>query len=120
MRFEDGKLAWNIQYEKKTNSLFTGSVRHISPIRMSEFSLLTHDILVTTGDYANPDLVRTNVINHHFSWLSLNGENPAGSIHLLQTVPKNETIYQQLLAIRDGDNVSITGWEILRIDFLDS
>ena len=120
MRFEEGDRIWTIQYEKKTSSQFRGTVRHTSPIRLNEIPLLTHDILVTSGDYANPELVITNVANHRFRWQALTDERPTGKINLLHTVPKDESIYQQLLSIKSNDTVIITGWEILRIDALDS
>ena len=66
MRFEEGDRTWTIHYEKKSSSQFKGIVRHTSTIRLSEIPLLTHDILVTSGDFADSDLVTTSVANHHF------------------------------------------------------
>lgn len=120
MRYEEGENTWTIQYEKKTSSQFKGSVRHVSPIRLNEIPLLTHDILVTSGDYADPELVTASVSNHRFRWQSLTDTRPDGRINLLHTVPKDESIYQQLMSIQTGDTVLISGWEILRIDALDS
>ena len=40
---------------------------------------------------------------------------PEGSINLLHTLPANEEVYQQLLQVRSGDEVTITGREILTI-----
>ena len=120
MRFEEGDRSWTIQYEKKTSSQFKGSVRHISPIRLNEIPLLSHDILVTSGDFADPELVSTSVTNHRFMWLALTEGHPEGKINLLHTVPKDDTIYKQLLGIHTGDTVLISGWEILRIDALDT
>ena len=104
-----------ISFEKSSDSIFLGLVRHISPIREDKFPILTHDILVTSGDYADPQKVTTSVFNHHFFWNSRTS-NPQGSINLLHAVPKNNQIYQQMLAIQTGQTVRITGREILRID----
>jgi hypothetical protein len=104
-----------VSYEKASASTFTGLVRHISPIRLGDFSILTHDVLVTSGDFANPDKVSTSVINHHFSWTSAESY-PRGAINLLHTVPLNEAIYRQLLELRSGQNVSVVGREILKIN----
>jgi hypothetical protein len=108
-------LYWTITFESKGTSEFSGIVRHVSPFRMGQLRILTHDILVTSGDYANPDVVSTSVFSHHFTWRSSNTAHPSGRINLLHTVPANEEIYRQLLKIRAWDEVVITGREILSI-----
>ncbi len=120
MHYEDSGRAWDISYEKAYPSRFMGKVSHVSAIRLKEIPLLTHDILVTSGDFADPALVRTSVTNHHFTWVALSDTYPEGAINLLHTVPKDEGIFNQLQAIRTGDDVEISGWEILRIDALNS
>ena len=107
---------WTITYEKTVDSVFSGLVRHISPIRMADFPFLTHDVLVTSGDFANSKLVSTSVFNHHFTWTSSLTGQPQGSINLLHIVPANKAIYQQLLALSSGQQATIRGVEILRID----
>jgi hypothetical protein len=77
--------------------------------------VLTHDILVASGDYADRRLVRTSVINHHFTWRATTDTPPEGRINLLHAVPADEEIYEQLLTIRRGDEVTIGGREILAI-----
>jgi len=106
---------WQVQFEGFNESKYIGIVRHASPIRIKEFSILTHDILVTTGDYANPDKVNTNVVDHKFFWSSPENPSPTGSINLIHAVPANKTIYQQLLEIQKWDTVKITGREIFSI-----
>lgn len=104
-----------LTYETPFNSSFNGLVRHISPIRLGAYPILTHDILVTSGEFANPDIVHTSVIDHHFSWTSAK-RSPQGAINLLHTVPVNMDIYSQLMALRIGQTVRITGREIYRIE----
>lgn len=111
-----GGSRWEIVYEKRVASAFAGLVRHASPIRLGTFPFLTHDILVTSGDYANPAIVSTRVSNHHFTWFSQAKSAPGGTINLIHAVPLNETIYNQLLEIRNGQQAVISGYEILRID----
>ena len=111
-----GEKTWTIQYENSNTSQYKGLVRHISPIRLAEFPYLTQDILVTTGDYSDETKVFTYVSDHHFSWYSRAQAHPEGSIHLLHAVPKNEQLYRQLLNIRSGDQVIISGIEIGRIN----
>ena len=104
-----------ISFEKSSDSVFAGLVRHVSPIREDKFPVLTHDILITSGDYADPQKVSTSVFNHHFFWQS-GSQNSQGSINLLHTVPRDNSIYNLLLAVKTGQFVRITGREILRID----
>jgi len=116
---ENGQ-SWDISYETGRVHSFSGLVRHISPIHEQAFAILTFDILVTNGDFANPDLVQTSVTNHHFTWSAPTLVTPHGEIHLLHTVPANEAINQRLMSIHNGDEVTISGYEIYRIEGYDS
>ena len=107
---------WTITYEKTFDSIFSGLVRHVSPIRMGDFPFLTHDVLVTNGEFDDSRLVSTSVFNHHFSWTSSQPTQPKGSINLLHIVPANPAIYRQLMGVHSGQQVTIRGVEILHID----
>jgi hypothetical protein len=107
---------WDISYEAKTDIVFPGLVRHSTPIKESGFEILSRDILITNGDFSNPDFVATSVVDHHFTWSSLKAETPKGTLNLLHTVPMNQEINQLLNSIKVGDTVAIRGWEILRIN----
>jgi hypothetical protein len=113
-------LYWKVQYEGPGEAKFIGTVRHVSPIRINEFKILTHDILVTTGDFSNPDLVNTTVVDHKFVWKATSPETPIGTIHLVHAVPATKDIYQQLLTIQNTDIVKLTGREIYSIKAYES
>ncbi|MCJ7626203.1 MAG: hypothetical protein MUO76_22155 [Anaerolineaceae bacterium] len=113
------QYVWEISYEGRRDTKYTGFVRHISPIRMSDFPVLSHDILITTGDFSDHEFVRTTVMNHKFTWLSTMNEPPTGMINLLHTVPLNAEIYKQLIKIKSGAEVSIHGVEIQTINYYD-
>ncbi len=115
IQFQNGQY-WDLSYEANHERQFAGTVSHFSVISEPNFALLTHDILVTSQDFADLQKVRTSVSNHHFTWYSSSGENPKGTINLLHTVPMNGEIRQQLDEIKKGDQVIITGWDIDRID----
>ncbi len=108
-------MYWEVQFESIIESKYIGIVRHASPIRIDEFRILTHDILVTTVDFSNPDIVDTTVIDHKFFWKSTEVTAPSGSINLIHAVPANKDIYQALLNIQSWDTVKITGREIYTI-----
>lgn len=113
---EEG-FTWEISYENVRTNSFNGLVRHASPIRENKFPMLSHDILVTSGDFADPALVNTSVSNHRFVWRATSSDYPRGTINLLHTVPLNDQIRQQLTAIRSDQTVRIQGREIYDIRF---
>ena len=110
----EGK-SWVITYESQRETTYVGLVRHVTPIREGQFPLLSHDILVTQGNYTDPKLVGTSVSNHHFSWHAYESIDILGTINLLHTVPENEEIYRTLLQVHKGDKVRVTGREIKSI-----
>ena len=106
---------WTISYERTSESTFSGVVRHVSHWREESFPFATHDILVTTGEFASQARVSMRVLLHTFTYRYF-GQKPSGSIHLLHIVPASTEIYQQLLQVRDWNQVTISGREILRIE----
>lgn len=115
----DGR-SWKLEYEKNPSQSFSGFVRHISPIHSGKFAILSHDVLITRGDFQDPDLVSTRVSNHHFTWKSRTGSQPTGSINLLHTLPMNQAVFQQLQQLKNGDKATVKGYEIYRIDGWDA
>jgi hypothetical protein len=111
-KIESADFYWEVQFEGVSNSKYIGTARHVSPIRIKEFKILTHDILVTTADFANPDIVDTNVIDHKFFWKSTSTDTPNGSINLIHAIPANKEIYQTMLNIQNWDIVKLTGREV--------
>jgi hypothetical protein len=114
----DGEI-WKIRYESRNTTAFEGLVRHTSAINERAFPLLSHDILVTSGEFADKSIVRTSVSNHRFYWYSEQSSRPQGKINLLHTVPASPEIFEQLTAIRYGQQVRIRGIEILDIAYYD-
>lgn len=106
---------WEINYEASHEVIFQGQVLHNTPIREKGWEIMTQDILVTTGDFSNPDLVYTRVSDHHFIYRYKTEITPVGTINLLHTLPVNEDIDQQLQLIKPGDEVLIKGWEIYNL-----
>jgi hypothetical protein len=117
----DGQYRWTISYEASADSQYRGLVRHATPDRMGLYPLISHDVLVTSGDYADTALVRTSVdvLLHRFTWWPPDGRALSGRINLLHTVPYSPEIYHLLLKIRNGDQVVITGHEVARIQAFD-
>jgi len=108
-------MYWEVQFEGIGESKYIGTVRHAAPIRINEFRILTHNILVTTADFSNPDIVNTNVIDNKFFWKSTGTDSPTGSINLIHAIPSTKAIYQEMLKIKPWDIVKITGREIYTV-----
>jgi hypothetical protein len=105
-----------ITYEKTEDSIFTGTVRHIALIQDSNFPYLTHDILVTSGDFAQFDKVGTIVLNHKFFWQSQS--QPKGTINLLHVLTLDKKLYNSLMQISGWQKIKLVGHEIYKIDLL--
>jgi hypothetical protein len=114
-KISSDEIYWEVQFEGTGESKYIGTVRYAAPIRIKEFSILTHDILVTTADFANPDIIDTNVIDHKFFWKSTSASSPNGSINLIHAIPANKEVYQIMLEIQKWDTVKITGREIYSV-----
>lgn len=111
-RISTDGIYWEVGFEGGGTSEFAGVVRHVLPIREDGMRILTHDVLVASGEYADPEIVGVSVVNHRFNWWSSSTEKPSGRINLLHTVPASEEVYRQLLEIRAWNEVAITGREI--------
>lgn len=110
---------WAIHYESDHETTFSGIVRHVSHWREEEIPFATHDILVTSGEFASQERVHVSVLMHTFTYRYSASPRPSGAINLLHIVPASEEIYRQLLEVRDWNQVSIGGREILRIERFD-
>ncbi len=110
----DGRT-WGIDFEFPKDSTFSGVVRHINHWHDPSVPFMSHDVLITTEDFANPDVVKTWVFEHKFFYRYDEG-NPKGTINLLHVFPATLEIYEQLQQIDKWDTVSISGREILKIN----
>jgi len=110
---------WDVTFELPVDSTFTGVVRHTSLWYDASAPFMSHDILITTGDFASQDFVDVTVIAHKFFYHWDNAP-PTGSINLLHIFPATAEVFDQLKQIEKWNNVSISGREILKIDKYDA
>lgn len=116
----DGRT-WKVTFEFPKDSKFTGIVRHTSRWYDSSVPFMSHDILVTTGDFASQDFVDVSVFGHKFVYHYEDRDNPPqGNINLLHIFPASKEVFEQLKQIQNWNNVSIRGREILKIDVFDA
>ncbi|MBI3923636.1 MAG: hypothetical protein HY318_19610 [Armatimonadetes bacterium] len=117
--FQAEDQSWQITYEYAHDSQFDGVVRYIARWHDRNMLIMTHDLLVTSGDYADPKKVHTWVHDHIYMYRSQLGKEPGGTINLLHIVPASEEVYRRLRHIHEGDTVSVSGREILLIKAYD-
>ena len=111
----DGREWW-VVYQWPWDSTFSGEVRDVSTWEDYRVPFMSHDILVTSGEFADPEVVRTSVQDHIFIFRYW-GQRPDGQIYPLHTFPASKEVLEDLENIQSGDNVRITGREILLIKF---
>jgi hypothetical protein len=111
---------WILSYESEPDVVFSGLVGYTTPVQESDFAILTHDILVTNGDFSNPFIIEIKVADHRYRWVSWHVPEPSGSIALIHAIPINEKVNQKLKTIQSGDGVVIKGLDIFRIDSYDA
>jgi hypothetical protein len=114
----DGRT-WDVTFEYSKNSTFSGVVRHTSQWHDSALPFITHDILVTTEDFAVPEIVSTSVFDHKFFY-HYKDTPPNGTINLLHIFPSSKEVFEELQQIKEWDQVTISGREILKIDMFDA
>ena len=110
---------WEVTYELPIDSTFSGVVRHTSLWYDPSAPFMSHDILITNGDFSSPEFVDVSVMGHKFFY-HWNDTPPSGTINLLHIFPATAEIFDQLKQIKKWNNVSIRGREILKIDKYDS
>ena len=115
---EDGR-SWQVIFQWPWDSSFEGSVRHVSRWNDASMPFMSHDILVTSGDFADPEIVKTSVRNHHYFY-TFSGHRPKGEIRLLHIFPASSEVLDDLLAIENGEQVRIDGREIFLINVYDA
>lgn len=114
----DGRT-WDVVYEFPSDSTFTGVVRHTSLWLDPSAPFMSHDILVTTGEFTSRASVDVSVMGHKFFY-HWKGIEPTGTINLLHIFPASADVFEQLAQIRKWDNVTISGREIYKINKYDS
>lgn len=114
----DGRT-WEVAFEYPVDSTFTGVIRHINHWYDASVPFMSHDMLVTTGDFASQDFVDVSVFDHKFFY-HYKDQRPKGTIHLLHIFPASKEIFDQLKQVKKWNSASLRGREILKIDLYDT
>lgn len=87
-----------------------GDARFIERAKYKSAPFFTHHVVVTTGEFSDPDLVN---LRHNgggnFFWSA--PKQPEGTIIVLHLVPLDRDVLDQLQSIDNGDAVKLVGRE---------
>ena len=112
----DGR-SWHVTYESDKTSTYDGIVRHNSRWMDDSAPFMSNDILVTSRDFADPQITKTLVFGHKFFFKT--SYDASGRINLIHALPATQEIYDMLQQIKKWDHVIIHGREILIVDKYD-
>jgi hypothetical protein len=104
---------YTIDLESGEISVYTGDVR---AIWFYYEEPLVSDILVTTGDYSDPEC-EMGQTGHRYWWQGCNPEE--GTIHNIHAVPTSPDIDDMVHTLNIWDEVSIVGYEVDTINYDD-
>ena len=97
--------AYHSSWTKNTESI-EGYIRRIDRHYDKNIPIITYNLVITTGDYNDPDIVD---VRHkgggNYRWSSKT--NPSGSIIFYHTVPINSYAQSKLDGLAEGDTVEI-------------
>ena len=104
------QLSYNGQafYSDWTDDLksISGHVRRIDRHYDKNIPIITYDLVITSGDFSDPDLV---TIKHkgdgNYRWSS--EKQPSGSIVFYHAIPNNIQSQRKLDSLNEGDSVTI-------------
>ncbi len=115
VKTEDSALVYrSTRYEVEWDAeekTYSGDVHELAEDYNSAVPFNTHDLILTTEDYSNPERVKINPLRHgHTTWLY---KVPAaqGDLKVLHLVPKDLAICKKIQMLEHGQVASIIGQE---------
>ena len=89
---------------------YSGDIRHIGRAYYDRMPIFTHDVILTTGEFSDPELVRIDPVkNGQTRWRAR--EKPRGTLTMLHPITENSEILAQLESIHLWDQVDFGGRE---------
>lgn len=103
-----GDLRLDTQWGDETS--FTGLVRDVEQAYYEGVPAISHNVLVTSGDFSDPEIVDfSRFRNGALSWRAQ--VQPEGSVHVLHLIADDPATFEQLQDLDIGDQVTISGRE---------
>ena len=87
---------------------YEGQVRVIVNAHHKYAPYITHEAVVTTGEFSDPSIVTVSTIKDgNMYWRSR--KRPTGTLVVLHFVPLNYSIYEKLKSVREGQTIKLGG-----------
>lgn len=84
----------------------TGYLRRIDRHYSKNMPIITYDLVVTTGDFSNPDIVElTHQGGGNYYWRAKT--KPSGTLVIYHTIPSGALPQSELDGLEEGDTVTI-------------
>ena len=88
----------------------TGDIRYFGRAYYDGVPIFTHDAVVTTGEFSDPDIVEVTPIKDGSMYWYAN-KQPEGSLVVLHFIPEDFSVFEDLKLIREGDRIEFSGRE---------
>ena len=104
----DGKTIYAEWGKKETKS---GYLRYFGRAYDRNVPFMTHDTVLTTGDYSDPDKVYVSEISSGNMFYRPNIRSPEGTLVVLHLFHNSKKVASELSELKQGDTVNFTGRE---------
>lgn len=87
---------------------FSGDLRYIGRAYNKYIPVITHDAIVTTGEFSDPDIVTIGPVRDGNTYWRAH-KQPEGTFVMLHLIPSSVAIHDQLEELSEGDAVLLVG-----------
>lgn len=101
-------VVYSAQWGEEVNH--TGDIRYFGRAYYEGVPIFTHDAIVTTGEFSDPDIVEVTPIKDGSMYWTAR-KQPQGTLIVLHFIPENFSVFESLHSIREGDRVEFIGRE---------
>lgn len=105
-----GKITYFADWDATT--AYTGKLRYFDRGSLKDARFVTHEAILTTGEFSDPEKVFVSEINQgNMFWRSEGTKKPDGNLIVLHLVPASLAIFRALDTLAHGQSVTLTGRE---------
>ncbi len=87
---------------------FSGDIRYVGRAYTRYAPFITHDAVITTGEFSDPQIVEIAPIKNGTTYWRA-GKQPDGTLVVLHFVPASVEIHDLLAGLETGETVTIAG-----------
>ena len=91
-------------------SIYSGDIRFVHRADLPGLPIVTHEVIITTGEYSDPEFVSITPIKNGTMRWSAPSRPETGSLDVLHFIPINKSVLQSLDEIEEGDVITVYGY----------